>query len=119
MLVANKMTECHSARVVRAAFLLLLTVALCACSGLTERAATRRDYRGGTSQACLDLFEAANRQIESAGVVDGQAHRVPRFPFLRVDRYLAARVDGVRGEAESAAWLRHAAALDEKGGRRN
>ena len=75
------MTKCHSARVVRAAFLLLLTVALYACSGLTEGAATRRDYRGGTSQACLDLFEAANRQIESTGVVDGQAHRVPRFPL--------------------------------------
>ncbi len=63
-------------------------------------------------EACHARFSASDRAIAAATVRDAGAARIPGAPFLRVDRFLAARAAEVQDAAQRSAWLTRAAALD-------
>ena len=50
-----------------------------------------RDHLAGpaTIRSCAELFTAAERRVDAAGVIDSEAARIPGFPYLRVNRFLS------------------------------
>jgi hypothetical protein len=62
---------------------------------------------------CMRRLRELDARIDAAGVRDAQAVRVDGYPFLRVDRYTAARTPGDRvASAVAQAKLDRMAALD-------
>lgn len=63
--------------------------------------------------ACERWFAALDQATDRAGVRDGQAHRLPGFPYLRVDRFLASFADqALQGDAAFEAWFARLRAQD-------
>ena len=62
---------------------------------------------------CARLFAALDRRIEDAGVSDVQDARIPGFPYLRVNRFLAADVKPPVDGDTFAAWFGHLEKLDQ------
>jgi len=89
-----------------------LTVALC-CIGLAGCATVGSPPQPQglaleDGQDCAGLFRRYEALVADAGAQDSFGYRIPGFPYLRVDRFLAsfrteAGGDGKRFEA----WLRH------------
>lgn len=55
--------------------------------------------------ACLELYARADRAIGSAAAQDAGAHRIPGFPHLRSNRFLASFADELQDHAATLAWL--------------
>jgi hypothetical protein len=64
---------------------------------------------------CARLFADLDRQVDRANVRDAEARRVDGFPYLRVDRFNAALGPRAVGDAQSNAWLKRLAELDDAG----
>ena len=63
------------------------------------------------ANACLAFFEAVDRRIDVEGVRDAQDARIENFPYLRVNRLLAAlETQGQNDRLE--AWIERLASLD-------
>lgn len=60
---------------------------------------------------CMAYLAALDRIVDDAGVRDAEARRVPGFPYLRVDRFLASFRDAV-GDDALAAWSEAMLRLD-------
>jgi uncharacterized protein YbjT (DUF2867 family) len=89
----------------------VLTLAGCATvnepwrgDGLVELPAVRQ---------CAESFTALDAAIDRAGVRDAEAHRLPGFPYLRVDRF-SAHLRDVAGNDDQAytQWVSRLQALD-------
>lgn len=96
---------------------LLACLALAGCLGLDPYAPSPiAQHLSRTDQAgdCARLFRRSDALIDAAGTRDAQTPRVPGFPYLRVDRTLAAlaAVDEI-GPRQAAAWREALAALDD------
>ena len=52
--------------------------------------------------SCRDLYHALDARVEDARVADAQSTRIAGFPYLRIDRFLAA--DGIRPAVDSDAF---------------
>jgi hypothetical protein len=64
-------------------------------------------------QACTSWFEQLDATIDRAGVRDAGAHRIPGFPYLRVDRFSASFRDQARDNPQAfAAWVARLQDLD-------
>lgn len=63
-------------------------IALGACAGTTSRAPS--DPRAIQAQSCRQLYRLLDARIEQAGIADAQYARIEGFPYLRIDRFLAA-----------------------------
>ena len=50
--------------------------------------------------ACRDLYAALDAMVEDAGVGDAQSARIAGYPYLRIERFLAA--DAIRPTADGA-----------------
>lgn len=87
---------------------------LCLIVLLTGCAALPPPPRDPAAAACLDLYEAVDAAVERAGVRPSYPRRVPGFPYLRVDRHLAAYRDRPLAGPELAAWWQAMAALDQE-----
>jgi hypothetical protein len=62
---------------------------------------------------CARWFVTLDEAVERAGVRDASAYRVPEFPYLRADRFLAAFRDEVKEDpAAFAEWMDRLEALD-------
>lgn len=62
---------------------------------------------------CLRRLQAIDARVDAAGVRDAQNVRVPGYPYLRVDRYTAARApQGADAQALARARIERMAALD-------
>jgi len=89
------------------------------CAALPERAAeplARHLAAPGPRGACARFLAALDAAVARAGVADAGAARVPGFPYLRVDRFLAGEAPHPQG-ARFDAWVDAMRALD-RGGRR-
>lgn len=61
--------------------------------------------------SCQELMQAADRDIEKAGVRDGGAYKVPGFAWARSNRFLASYAEELT-EQQQADWLAELRALD-------
>lgn len=87
-----------------------LALLLAGCAGLPPSV----DLPAAAPQArqCLDWLDRLDAAVDAAGVADAQASRVPGFPFLRVNRFLAGFRAAELGGEGFAAWLDRLIALD-------
>jgi hypothetical protein len=60
---------------------------------------------------CRAVLHRVDHAVAEAGVADGLAARVPGFPYLRVNRFLASYAHDDPGPREMDAWARRLAAL--------
>jgi hypothetical protein len=95
-------------RVFTGALGLMALLAGCAGPAVTGRAAPSSE-----SSACVAWYEQLDAVTRQAGVRDGGSHRVPGYPFLRADRFLASFGDEAANQPASfEAWVGRLAELD-------
>jgi len=64
-------------------------------------------------QTCTAWFRSLDSAIDQSGVRDAGAHRMPGFPYLRVDRFLASFRETVPGDDEAfGVWITRLRSLD-------
>ncbi len=68
-------------------------------------------------RACERLFANVDGLVAGHDVDDPGAYRIPDFPYLRTDRFLASFRDEVRGGPRLAAWVGRLADRDRQGRR--
>ncbi|MBR9980218.1 MAG: hypothetical protein KFF50_04245 [Desulfatitalea sp.] len=90
----------------------LLAVLLAGCAIIPHP--TVSDHLGTDDPAgrCADLFADLDRRVAAADVIDAGAFRVPGYPYLRVDRFLASFADEVAEPAAFEAWVDRMQAMD-------
>ena len=66
---------------------------------------------------CLSYLEALDGAASAHGVIDAEAARVPGYPFLRTDRFLASFPPGTLDPDTFGEWLERLQALDLDGRR--
>ena len=82
-------------------------------AGCAGPAGTRFAAPLSKSAACADWYHKLDAVTRQAGVSDGGAHRLPGYPFLRSDRFLASFGDDVAdNSAAFEAWVGRLAELD-------
>jgi hypothetical protein len=59
----------------------------------------------GIHSACRELLENLDKKIEAAGVSNAAHFRVPGFPYLRTDRFLAALGHQLKEDGEKDFWV--------------
>ncbi len=92
---------------------LLIALALAGCAGPR---ALERDLAGAPqAAACLEAYARVDQALEEAGVRDGEAHSVPGFPYLRVNRFLASFASRELDAAAFEAWVERLIELDRQG----
>jgi hypothetical protein len=85
----------------------------CATTGTAPVSVVERSTTAG--QSCVAWFVKLDAAIDSAGVHDAGAYRIPGFPYLRIDRFSASFREEARNNVpEFNAWLAHLEALDAK-----
>jgi hypothetical protein len=83
------------------------------CATLTEPLRSNLDSASPSVQACSAWYLALDRTIDEEGVRDAGAHRIPGFPYLRVDRLSASLREAVKvDEAAFGEWVDRLRALD-------
>lgn len=64
---------------------------------------------------CVDWFSKLDKAIDAAAVRDAEAYRIPGYPYLRVNRFLASfREQAQRDPAVFAVWQKHLRELDAR-----
>ncbi|MBI1396535.1 MAG: hypothetical protein GC151_11195 [Betaproteobacteria bacterium] len=64
-------------------------------------------------QACASWYKALDHAVDDAKVRDAEDFRIPGFPYLRTDRFLASfRTTAADNSATFDAWVTHLEALD-------
>ena len=89
-----------------ASIALLLISVLCGCAG-SHRSGLRDQWPDPALAACAAAFRGDDQIIAQAKSRDHQYERLAGFPFLRIDRLLAALEPGLAGNAAALAWLTH------------
>ena len=76
---------------------------------------TRSDRIGesGPFGGCADFFASLDKRTEEAGVLDPGVFRVKKYPYLRVNRFIASFREDVDNKADFAAWTDRMQALDQ------
>jgi hypothetical protein len=109
----------HLARPRRRGVELLLAMAAlvlaAGCSAIDLPVRSDPELRSEGPQECAEWFAKLDDVVTRAGVGDGEAYRVPGFPYLRVNRFLAS----FRQQAENdpiafAAWEKRLRELDAR-----
>lgn len=65
-------------------------------------------------RSCLALFKAADDVVADADATDAEAVRVPGFPYLRANRFLASFADRNLSRPAFDAWVRRLRDLDRQ-----
>lgn len=64
-------------------------------------------------QACAQWYRSLDESVDRAGVRDAEEHRVPGFPYLRIDRFGASLAERARADAAAFdAWTARMMRLD-------
>jgi hypothetical protein len=92
---------------------LLALLVLAGCFG--PRALEREVTGQPLVTACLESYRLIDLAIVGASVRDVEAHRVPGFPYLRVDRFLASFSHQDLSPARLEAWVARLIRLDREG----
>lgn len=85
----------------RAAILASAALLLAGCAATHAPLDSHLAAEAPQVRACAEWFQALDAEVESAGVRDAQDARIPGFPYLRVNRVLAALAP--RAAADSSA----------------
>jgi hypothetical protein len=107
----------HLTRNRRRSFALLLSAGAMTlavgCSEIDQPLGFGPEVRSADIQECGDWFTRLDQTIDQAGVRDAEAYRIPGFPYLRVNRYLASfRQQARKDPVAFAAWEKHLRDLD-------
>jgi len=95
--------------------LLPIMVAGCASLSTPSRAPEARFLDAGPQAAvCARFFQTLDRAVDQAGVADVQEARISGFPYVRVNRFLAADWRPLPDDARFENWARHLMALDRR-----
>jgi len=92
--------------------LLCVVLVASACTQLPLRQTPAPDAE---TVRCERLLDEVDRAVAKAGVADGGAARIPGFPYLRADRFLASLAGEVSQPARFDAWVSRLRALDRAG----
>jgi hypothetical protein len=85
------------------------------CADLDQSLPSDQEDRSADTQECADWFTRLDQAIDRAGVRDGEAYRIPGFPYLRVNRYLASfRQQAQKDAIAFAAWEKRLRDLDAR-----
>src|ERR1022692_503331 len=83
------------------------------CAAIDQPLPSDLAFRSVDVQECADWFKRLDEIVDRAGVRDAEAYRVPGFPYLRVNRFLAAfRQQAQNDSVAFAAWVKHLRDLD-------
>lgn len=94
----------------------LAPLALLVIVGCAGPRALERDLAGEPPVAtCLESYRLIDDAVAKAGVRDVEAHRVPGFPYLRVNRFLASFRKQDLSPARFQAWVDRLVRLDREG----
>jgi hypothetical protein len=91
----------------------VMAAALAACTSIDQP--LKSDLERSDVQQCASWFVRLDDTVERAGVGDAEAYRIPGYPYLRVNRFLASFRD--RADKDPAAfqsWERHLRKLDAR-----
>ena len=77
------------------------------------------DYIQGAphAKACMGDYTALDDYVLKHAIADVQARRIPGFPFLRMNRFLASFTEETMSRGETEFWLQQLAQLDLEGRR--
>lgn len=93
--------------------LMILPLAAAACAGLEDPQASDLHAPASEISACARWFADLDEATDRAGVRDAGAYRIPGFPYLRTDRFLASFTDeAARDDDRFGPWVERLAALD-------
>mgnify|MGYP001347608733 CR=1 FL=1 len=84
------------------------------CATLQDPLRANLSAQSGEVADCARWFRVLDKHIESAGVRDGGEYRIPGFPYLRVDRFLASFRNSVAEGPEFEAWTSRLRGLDRQ-----
>ena len=90
-----------------------MAVSLTGCTAHVAPPAAVVDAAALSVVSCRNLYRNVDAWVKGAGVGDAQSARIPGYPYLRIDRFLAA--DEVKPDAGSQdfdAWLARLRNLD-------
>ena len=74
-----------------------------------------QEFQSAEAKECVDWFTRLDETIDRAGVRDAEAYRVPGFPYLRVNRFMASFRQQAQNDSDAfAAWVKHLRNLDER-----
>ena len=62
---------------------------------------------------CLNFFASLDKQTKEANVIDSGVFRVKKYPYLRVDRFIASFRKEIDNQAAFVAWMDRMQALDQ------
>jgi hypothetical protein len=63
---------------------------------------------------CRNEYAAMDARVAAAGVGDAAYYRVPQFPYLRTDRFLASFRHEINGVNQTGDWIRRMRELDQE-----
>jgi len=97
-----------------AGHILLLTCAACASLDTARNGVLQPAASG--SAGCAEWLTTVDRAVARAGVQDAGAYRVPEFPYLRVNRFIASFAQESAGDPQLfEEWASAARAADSEG----
>lgn len=96
------------------AFALIVSLLLGACATVPPEQPARAP-ESPMERACAQFHAQLERAVAEAGVGDAQDARVPGFPYLRTNRFLASLRQGLDSPAAFAAWVDRLQALGDAG----
>jgi hypothetical protein len=91
----------------------MATAAVAACTTIDQP--LKSDLERSDVQQCAAWFVRLDDAIDRAAVRDAEAYRIPGYPYLRVNRFLASfRDQAGRDAAAFHSWEQHLRALDAR-----
>ena len=86
---------------------------LAGCATIPMPTQSDRIGETGSFGGCADFFASLDKQTKKANVIDPGVFRVKKYPYLRVNRFIASFGEDVDNQAAFAAWTDRMQALDQ------
>ena len=86
---------------------------LAGCATIPMPTQSDRIGETGSFGGCADFFASLDKQTKKANVIDPGVFRVKKYPYLRVNRFIASFSEDVDNQAAFAAWTDRMQALDQ------
>ena len=98
-------------RVICTFFLLAPLLGGCAMVPVSTR--SDRIGQNGPLGSCAEFFASLDKRTEEAGVIDPGVFRIKKYPYLRVNRFIASFREEVDNKAAFAEWVDRMQTLDQ------
>lgn len=94
---------------------LIILLFLTGCGTLPQTMPPLVDYLDGGSSTCIGYYTKLDSYVAGHGIADVQDRRIPGFPYLRMNRFLASYSDRPMTNEEEELWVKQLAHLDLEG----